>query len=60
MTDWKNKKSVLAAIHANADGGALKHADESLKKTNQLSLKQLNKMEQHFSMLTKVLKKINC
>jgi len=31
MTDWKNKKSVLAAIH-EMDGHALKKADESLIK----------------------------
>ena len=29
MTDWKNKKSVLAAIHE--DGYALKKADECKK-----------------------------
>ena len=28
MTDWKNKKSVLTAIH-EMDGHALKKADES-------------------------------
>ena len=36
MTDWKNKKSVLAAVQK--DGYVLKNADESLKKDKSIVL----------------------
>ena len=45
MTDWKNKKSVLAAV--KDDGFTLEQADESLKKDKSIVLAAVKQYE-HF------------